>query len=322
MRVKLAAAIPFASLLISAAPPAWFPGPAIRDVRSVARSVGDAIWPDYGRAPFGLLLVTSDGETLLCEDRLPPGFRATGRDRSTGCARATRAASGLPANLLAAMPLFGRPSTIVMGTPGATGYTPVAWRRTVLHEHFHQWQSALPGYYARTAALGLSGGDTTGMWMLNYPFPYADPGAGEAYRKASHALADALAARRRPGFRDAFDRYLVLRRAFAATVDAKAWRYLELQLWQEGVARWTEIAIARASGDAELQAEAARVEASVLDRLSNPDLKAQDRELAYPYGAGEALLLDACGPGWRRRYPLTLELGSLLEAARTQCAAR
>jgi hypothetical protein len=217
------------------------------------------------------------------------------------------------------MPLFGPPATIVVGTPEATGYKPVEWRRTVLHEHFHQWQAAIPGYYGRTAALDLSGGDTTGMWMLNYPFPYADRAAGEAYGEASRTLGAALVARGRPDFLAAFDLYLTRRRAFAATVDSKAWRYLEFQLWQEGVARWTEIAIARRSRNAELEAEAAKVEQRLIERLSKPNLKEQGRELAYPYGAGEALLLDACGPGWRAAYPGTLELGSLLTAARATC---
>ena len=36
-------------------------------------------------------------------------------------------------------------------------------------------------------------------------------------------------------------------------------------------------------------------------------------------GAGEAMLLEACGPGWRAHYPRLLALGPLLEEAGRSC---
>src|SRR6185436_8920067 len=105
------------------------------------------------------------------------------------------------------------------------GRTDGEWLRTVLHEHFHQWQSALPGYYERVGALDLAGGDQTGMWMLNFDFPYADPKAGEDFAVLSRALADALAARGRPNFLPAFDNFLAARRALAVGVGERNWRY-------------------------------------------------------------------------------------------------
>ena len=47
-----------------------------------------------------------------------------------------------------------------------------------MHEHFHQLQWAQPEYLKAIDDLGLSKGDATGMWMLNYPFPYDDPEIG------------------------------------------------------------------------------------------------------------------------------------------------
>jgi len=40
-----------------------------------------------------------------------------------------------------------------------------------MHEHFHQLQNGQPRYFQAVQDLGLSHGDNTGMWMLNYPFP-------------------------------------------------------------------------------------------------------------------------------------------------------
>ena len=72
------------------------------------------------------------------------------------------------------MPVFGPPATIVVGTPEATERAPTMWLQVLLHEHFHQWQMRDPAYFEATAALDLADGDTSGRWMLEYPFPYED----------------------------------------------------------------------------------------------------------------------------------------------------
>jgi hypothetical protein len=188
-------------------------GATLQQVRSFSANQGDKLWPGYGTAPFGFLLIGEKEESLLCREQVPDGFAPAGIDAATGCSRFTRARSGFPDNLLAAMPLFGPPSVMVMGTPGSTGKTEADWVRTILHEHFHQWQSALPNYYPRTLALDLTGGDQTGMWMLNYPYPYARTDVVKAQASASRALADALSARGTRAFYPRFDAYLASRRA-------------------------------------------------------------------------------------------------------------
>ena len=294
-------------------------GAELAAIRATARQDGDAIWPGYGDAPFGFLLIEGDREILLCHPTAPPGFTDEGRDPATGCTRRTRARSGLPDTLLAAMPIFGPPSVIVMGTPEATGRELRWWRATIHHEHFHQWQAALPDYYARVAALDLSGGDLTGMWMLNFPFPYADPAAGAAYADAARALAVALRARGSRGFNRAVRDYLGKRRAFAAAVGERNWRYFEFQLWQEGIARWTENAIATRSADPTTRASAYADQAGFEAELERPDLARNQRTVVYTMGASEALLLEACHANWRGRYPNLLALGPLLDDAASTC---
>ena len=295
--------------------------PLLAEARSFSRSIDELVWPGFGSAPFGFLLVERQGETLMCQPGTPSGFTAGGTDPGTGCAIWTRPRSGLPDTLLAAMPVLGPPSTIVMGTPEATRRSRGSWIATVLHEHFHQWQNALPDYYVRVAALDLAGGDETGMWMLNYPFPYEDEAAKRAYAAASAALADALGRRGSRDFLAHFDRYVAARAAFAATVSARDWRYLDFQLWQEGVARWTEIQLGRIYPDADVRKAAEALERATLEQLRKPDLAAQKRELAYPLGAGEAMLMSACGAEWRSAYPGTLGNSGLLTLARKGCIA-
>lgn len=295
-------------------------GRSIADVRSFARTAGDRLWPGYGSASFEFLLVAGDKEELLCRKEVPEGFAADGTDKASGCAKYERPRSGLPDKLLAAMPIFGPPSTIVMGTPAATGRSEPDWTRTILHEHFHQWQDSFPGIFDRMRDLDLAGGDTSGMWMLDYAFPYSDPAVVAAFDRASHALGKAVDARGKPGFKRALSRYLDARSKLAAAAGAKNWRYAELELWKEGVARWTEIRLGKLYPDPEVRTSAVELERKTRDWLDHPDLAGAGREFVYPLGASEAMLLEACGPQWRRDYPKQLALGPLLEAARRRCS--
>jgi len=294
-------------------------GPMLSQVRKFAAGEGDRLWPGYGAAPFEFLLVEATGETLLCRLQMPPGFVSAGQDETTGCPRHVRARTPLPDTLLAAMPLFGPPPTIVMGTPETTDRTQADWLRTILHEHFHQWQFSLPDYFARIDALDLKGGDETGMWALNYAFPYDRADVVRAQAAASNALADAVAARGTREFFPRFDAYLAKRWAFEAAAGVNNWRYIEFQLWQEGVARWTEIRLGRVFPDDGVANGSAVLEQRTLAGLRSPDLAGQRREFVYAYGAAEAMLMEACGPNWRARYPSSLAIGPLLNEARATC---
>jgi hypothetical protein len=297
-------------------------GPVLAKVRAHAQAVGDRIWPGYGAAPFEFLLTLEDREVLLC--RTAPtaqaSFTPDGVDPATRCSRQVRPRSTLANSMLAAMPLFGLPPTIVMGTPTLTHRTQGAWVRTIYHEHFHQYQYSQPGYFAKLTALDLTGGDTTGMWVLNYPFPYREPAVGQAYGAASLALAAAVEARGTPAFRQRFDDYLAARSTFERSVSARDWRYLELELWQEGVARWTEIAVARTDPDPLVETAAENLERATVAALSKPDLPGRGREIVYAHGAAEAMLMEACDPRWRRGYFQVFALGPQLREARAHCA--
>ncbi|HEX5259068.1 MAG TPA: hypothetical protein VFW35_09860 [Sphingomicrobium sp.] len=313
-------------LLLGAAPaalaaPAAAPdvGQSIAQVRSFATAAGDKLWPGYGSAPFEFLLVAGDQEQLFCRTSAPSGFKADGTDSASGCARYVRPRSGLPDKLLAALPIFGPPSTIVMGTPKTTGRSDADWTRTILHEHFHEWQDSLPGFYPRVAKLDLAGTDNTGMWMLNYPFPYSDPAVDSAFNEASHALGAAVDARGKAGFKAALDKYLDARAKLAKAAGDRNWRYAEFELWKEGIARWTEIELGKVYPDSAVRESAAQLEQKSRAWLDKPDLSGTGREFVYPYGTGEAMLLEACDPAWRSRYPKELALGPLLEAARHNC---
>ena len=208
--------------------------------------------------------------------------------------------------MLATFPAVGGIATIVVGTAERTGRSSAEWVLTLLHEHFHQWQSSLPDYYARASALGLARGDTTGQWMLDYPFPYDSVPVQRAVKGLATSLARGdsmeIVARQRQA----------LRRILSPDDD----RYLEFQLWQEGVPRYVEIAAADAAARAGEASDAFRRLADYVTyaELANRLRRDLDRQLAelnlarerriafYSLGAGIALLLERSDGSWKKRY--------------------
>jgi hypothetical protein len=115
-----------------------------------------------------------------------------------------------------------------------------------------------------------------------------------------------------------------MRRALGVELAPADLRYLDFQLWQEGVARYIEYASARVAArsytpspafaalpDFVPYGDAARaLRAQLVRELRLVDLGFNKRVTFYPIGAARALLLDRTTPGWKARYfasPLTLD---------------
>ncbi|HKD17012.1 MAG TPA: hypothetical protein VKG23_04010 [Thermoanaerobaculia bacterium] len=284
----------------------------------LAERIGDQIWPGWARVRFALVLVTPDTEFFIRHPSPPADARSIGEDARFGSNVFARPRT-FPTTLLATFPIDGV-STVVVGQPGNTGSSsPTDWVVTVLHEHFHQLQESQPGFLDRMAALGLARGDTTGMWMLNFPFPYARPSVAGAYRTAAFALRDALRGGSWPA-------YLEARAAQRSQLSKDDLAYFDFQLWKEGVARYTQLRVAEWAAEhdepsadfralpgfvpyATLSRALADAIPDELTRLKLPDAR---RNVVYPYGAAEALLLDRMRPCWKDVYftrPFTLAPG-------------
>jgi hypothetical protein len=248
---------------------------------------GEQMWPGWANAPRSLLLVTQDAEYFVTT----PGAEPTLRSRT------------FDPKLLATFPAVTSEPTVVVGLPAATGKTEPAWLLTLVHERFHQFQYSRPGYYERAEKLGLAHGDQTGMWMLNYAFPYTDAAVADAYAAFSRSVATALRARNTPAFAPALRDAKRAWRAFRETLRADDYAYFRFQVWQEGVARYTEVTLtltpscATSALPTQLAARTA-----LLASLDKPDLRAQKRVAFYALGAGIAMLLDETSPDWKRAY--------------------
>lgn len=287
----------------------------IAEAFRLADEVGESLWPGLKTAPFAVLLVTPDREFLVRHPQPSPDFTAAGVDPVLG--QVYSRPRQFDVALLASFPAVSGVPTIVIGQPANTTVKrSTAWVLTVVHEHFHQWQSSRPGYYEAVNALGLAHGDTSGGWMLNYAFPYDRADVQAQFATMCRLLADALVQPRGEQTVRAAAAYRDARRALLRLITADDAKYLAFQVWQEGVARYTEERVAAQAAaahtpsrefaalsdvtayDTEAQALLARVRV----QLESVKLGAAKRTAFYAVGAGEGLLLDRLAPGWRSRY--------------------
>jgi hypothetical protein len=288
----------------------------IAEAFRLADALGNRVWPDWDKAPFAVLLVTPEHEFLIRHPKPSDDFTLIGQDAVLKQNVWFRKRQ-YPTRLLATFPAVSNVPTIVIGQAENTeAKTSTRWVITLLHEHFHQLQNSQPRYFANVDALGLARGDQTGMWMLNYPFPYAVPEVKDQFATLCRALAEALQAREQPGFSKQFAAYVAAKKKFQSLLKPDDGKYLSFQVWQEGIARYTEYRLARlAAGEyrptKEFQAlkdftSFNEVEASILrnieKELASVQLDKAKREVVYNFGAAEGLVLDRANPEWRKRY--------------------
>jgi hypothetical protein len=203
----------------------------------------------------------------------------------------------------------------VIGEPKNTSSkTSTPWLFTLMHEHFHQLQNSQPGYFQAVEALGLSRGDTSGMWMLNYPFPYEKPEVARDFATLRDRLLEALGQPDQAKFASLAQQYVQQRKKFFGQLSPDDRKYLNFQLWQEGIARYTQIKAAEASAKYQPTAEYAALgdfepfttqttaASDTLAELKQADLAKWKRTVVYSFGAAEGLLLDRLNPKWKTSY--------------------
>ena len=283
----------------------------------LADAVQDRVWPEWSSSPFPVLLVTPETEFLVRHPAPSADFAAGPYDSLLG-SRVYWRRRVFPPTFQATFPAVGGISTIVIGE--AENARPkensTRWILTLMHEHFHQWQESRPGYQAAVNRLRLAHGDSTGMWMLDFPFPYTDFTIARSFDELCRLRPRALLARGTAHFSAAYDSYDAARRSFWGLVFGDDARYLAFQLWKEGVARYTEYAVARAAAAwyaaspryrsledfTPFDVEAQNVLRQILDELSSMKLAKAKRISVYPAGASDALLLDERRPNWKAAY--------------------
>ncbi len=273
------------------------------------------MWEDWSKASFAVLLVTPEHEFLIRHPNPSKDFTSTGYDSLLRSEVYFRR-SVYQTNLLATFPAVNGLPTIVVGTPENTSKTSTAWVITILHEHFHQLQQSQPGYFSDVNALGLTRGDTTGMWMLNYPFPYDSAKVERQFSLLCQSLWETVESRETKEFANKLSAYLEARRRFKDVLSDDDFKYFSFQLWQEGIARYTEYQIAKLAAEkykptnefkslpdfTPFKAVADSMLKNILSELPTLPLAGYRRVAFYYIGAAEGLLLDTINPKWKKMY--------------------
>jgi hypothetical protein len=275
----------------------------------LSAQIQNQIWPGWSKVPSPLLLVTADREFLIHHPAPPKEFIKVSDDISARPRQFSR-------HLLATFPAFDATPVIVIGEPQDTeAKTSTPWLITLIHEHFHQLQYEQPGYYDGIKKLGLSGGDQSGMWMLNYPFPYENPRVTQTFAHLRDMLLAALQASNEKEFRPRAEAYIHARQQALAELAPDDHKYLSFQLWQEGVARYTQIKAAEAAAGYQPSADykelpdyepfssyAGHARSDTLSELKKADLAQWKRTFFYSFGGSEGLFLDRWDPQWKDDY--------------------
>jgi hypothetical protein len=211
----------------------------IKEAIDISNRFGDAIWEGISKTPFVVLLVTDSVEFLINHHYPSDDFKISEDDDilKTKIFYRKRQYSK---TFLATFPAVNGVNCIVAGIPENTGKNSTDWIITLLHEHFHQYQYTQRDYYSSVAGLDLSGGDETGMWQLNYPFPYDSFPVSNQYMLYTNALSKTVSEINDKNFKRAFREFIVQRKKLMHLIKPADYRYFSFQLWQEGIARYTE----------------------------------------------------------------------------------
>lgn len=283
----------------------------IVEAYKIAERSADSIWIGWSKTPFVILLVADDYEYLIGHTPLTDDFSPLGYDEILKKDVFYRNRV-FDKKLLATFPAVDGIPTVVIGLPENTGLNSVGWTITLMHEHFHQMQMTDPDYFTAVDRLDLSKGDQTGMWMLNFPFPYDSKEASDQLTVMNTLLADLIV----DYDEDKFNEYLSERAKLKEIFGEENYRYFSFQLWQEGLARYTEMEIMRMLNDGYTTTKAFQnlkdyqnVNEVVIyafkelqQTLKTAKLEEYQRVLFYSIGAGEGILLDRVNPEWKKKY--------------------
>ncbi|HEV7701218.1 MAG TPA: hypothetical protein VGO43_13385 [Pyrinomonadaceae bacterium] len=288
----------------------------IAEAFRIGEKVQNKLWANWSDAPFAMDFITDDYEFLIRHPKPNDEFRSIGYDKLLKSEVFWRPRK-FKKDFLATFPAFSATPVIVAGkAENTTDKTSTRWLFVILHEHFHQLQYSRPGYFDDVNALGLTGGDTSGMWQLNFPFPYEDKKAAADFRALTDRLLTVYEAKGRAQQRAKLSEYLASRQRFFDALGADNAKYASFQIWQEGIARYTQYRTAaiasrkvrpsmefsRLADFTPFQAETDRLLTTTISELKQLDLTNWGRTVFYPFGATEGLVLDRVDKNWRKRY--------------------
>ncbi len=283
------------------------------------KSLGDTLWEGWTNIHISFLLVKEKYEYLINPSKKPQKFTFYEHNSYLDKDIYFRKRS-LPEKILAAFPVEEGIFPVVMGSPEKVNKSSTLWVLTVLQEMFHVFQSS-KGEFAKTSELNISD-DQTGMWQIQYPFPYSDTIVNFMIQDLAYTLFRLNSSSDGKNFsfdlkmynqeRAIFKDYLKLKYA-----DDKNYKYAKFQEWKEGIGDYTEINIARLAAEKEYKPNPDFTKltdfipykeifpkrySQRLDNLKYLTTFNWGRVVFYELGAAQGFLLDKIKPDWKKIY--------------------
>jgi len=154
------------------------------------------------------------------------------------------------------------------------------------------------------------------MWMLNFDFAYADENVQKAYQKYTSSIKDVLNNLENGlSYNNSLKSYKKARKKFKSTLSNDDYKYFSFQLWQEGIARYTEYKILELLENYKASKAVQELNDFIpfhklkttlknreLKNLTTLKLNESKRVCFYSIGMAEGLLLDKINPDWRKHY--------------------
>jgi len=286
----------------------------IKEAIKISDDIGPKLWNGIDKVTFTILLVTDTAEFLINHPKPSSDFISIGYDSLLESELFYRSTQ-YNKHFLATFPAVNGFNCVVVGTPENTGKKSIEWITTLLHENFHQFQYNDPDYYTSAENLGLSDGDNSGMWMLNYPFPYDDDNINEQFDKYVSSLTKAISSIGDITFNQTLENYITERKNFKHLLDSNDYKYFSFQIWQEGIARYTEYKYLQQLKNYQLS-NAVKAQSdyisfgeyeneffrSQIESLTTLSLKECKRSCFYAVGFAEGLILDTLNADWHEDY--------------------
>ena len=286
----------------------------IKEAINISNRFGDVIWPGINDVPFVVLFLTDSIEFLINHPYPSADFKISEEDSLLKTKIFYRKRQ-YPKTFLATFPAVNGINCMVVGTPENTGKNSTDWIITLLHEHFHQFQYTQKDHYASVAGLDLANGDETGMWQLNYPLPYDSLPVSSQYSKYTTALSNAVSGINNKDFRKLLMQYTDERKKLIGLFKPSDYKYFSFQLWQEGIARYTEYKFLEVLDNYTPSIEVAGLPDFIpfnkfreqflklhLGSVTALKFETEKRVCFYDIGLAEGMLLDKLNPQWRSQY--------------------
>ncbi|GAB5400540.1 MAG: hypothetical protein Aureis2KO_21250 [Aureisphaera sp.] len=287
----------------------------IREAIEIRNSIGESIWKGISEVPFAIILVTETYEYLFNHPYPSNDFTLLEHDPITGSDILYRETT-FPLNFEATFPAVNGLNCVVIGIPENTQSASTSrWILTLLHENFHQFQAKTPQHYDAVNGLNLSNGDETGMWQLNFPFPYDDPKANKNYQAYRQALLTCYQNLDQAQGNTHYDQYIREKKRFMNYISKNDRKYWSFQLWKEGIARYTELQYLNALVNYSPSNELKKLKDYVpfnelrvtfltnqLQRVIDWELSDQKRTVVYSLGMVEGVVLDHFNSNWKETY--------------------